>query len=137
MNTLFLFIKYLGGAYLVWPGIRIWISTRKTSDAEQITGTSILSSFMSGLLITLADVKAIFFYLVFFSAYIDLTTLSAIQTDILVSVSIAAVAMAKLSYALLAHRARAILNSPGTLKRINIVVGCIIVGTGLYLITKP
>ena len=72
----------------------------------------------------------------FFPAYIDLATLSVVQIGILVSVSIAAVALAKLSYALLAHRARVVLNNPATLKNINIVVGCIMVGTGLYLITK-
>ena len=136
MNTLFLIIKYLGGAYLIWLGIKLWISTKQISSTEKITETSILSSFMSGLLITLSDVKAIFFYLVFFPAYIDLTTLSAVQIGILVSVSITAVALAKLSYALLAHRARVVLNKPSTLKSINIVVGCIMVGTGLYLITK-
>ncbi len=91
---------------------------------------------MNGLLITLADVKAIIFYLVFFPAYIDLTTLSFLQMGFLIFISISAVALAKVSYAIMAQRARTVLNQPGTLKGINIVVGCIMVGTGTYLILK-
>ncbi|MBT3204760.1 MAG: LysE family translocator [Gammaproteobacteria bacterium] len=136
IGILFILIKYLGGAYLIWLGLGHWRKTAFITNPEKLNETSMLSSFMNGFLITLADVKAIFFYLVFFPAYIDLTSLTFIQTGILVLISISAVTVAKVSYALMTHRARTVLNKPGTLKGINIVVGCIMVGTGIYLILK-
>lgn len=137
LSFVFLFIKYLGGAYLIWLGIGLWTSTTLTTVSNEVTEASISSSYLSGFFITLADVKAIFFYLVFFPAYIDLTTLTFVQTSILIAVSISAVILAKLSYVFIAYRTRLFLTSPGALKRINFIMGSIIAGTGLYLILKP
>ncbi len=136
MSFVFLLIKYLGGTYLIWLGVQLWRSTEKIAPSDKLSKTSLFTSFLNGFLITLADVKAIFFYLVFFPAYIDLTSLSFLQTSILLIISISAVALAKLCYAFMADQTRVFFNKPGTLKRINIIVGAIMAITGLFLILK-
>ena len=66
MGHLFVWLKYLGGVYLIWLGITLWKPGAKIHAPENNTKSSLLSSFFTGLLITLADQKAIFFYLGFF-----------------------------------------------------------------------
>jgi threonine/homoserine/homoserine lactone efflux protein len=72
MNILFLLVKYGGGIYLIWSGIKLIRDRSTTIEVTQVETTSRLSSFFSGLSITLGDQKAIFFYLSFFSAFLDL-----------------------------------------------------------------
>ena len=76
MGNHFVLIKYLGGAYLIWLGIVIWRSKSKAEGVEENSESSLLSSFMTGLLITLGDQKAILFYLGFFPAFVDLSKMS-------------------------------------------------------------
>lgn len=63
MQGLFVWIKFFGGAYLIWLGITLWKSKPETRTAEKKSASSLLSSFLSGLLITLADQKAISFFI--------------------------------------------------------------------------
>ena len=66
MGNLFFLVKYLGGAYLIWLGIQVWRSRSKVVKAEEMIEPSLLSSFLTGLFITLGDQKTILFYLGFF-----------------------------------------------------------------------
>ncbi|HEC05518.1 MAG TPA: LysE family translocator, partial [Thiolapillus brandeum] len=64
LGNLFLTIKYLGGAYLIWIGITLWLSPNKTSMAvKQRPLRSLMGSFLAGLFLTMGDVKAIIFYI--------------------------------------------------------------------------
>jgi len=101
-TNLFVWLKYLGGAYLTWLGIKLWSSKPKIADVEGIKESSLLSSFLAGLLITLADQKAILFYLFFFPAFVDLSTLTLWDTGIIIVIALIALGGAKLSYAYLA-----------------------------------
>ena len=69
MGNYFFLIKYLGGAYLIWLGIVLWRSKSKVEKVADSGKSSLPSSFMTGLLITLGDQKAILFYLGFFPAF--------------------------------------------------------------------
>src|SRR3989304_6841041 len=76
MGSHFALVKYLGGAYLIWLGTVLWRAKPKADGVEGNSKTSMPSSFPTGLLITLADEKAILFYLGFFPAFIDLSVIS-------------------------------------------------------------
>ena len=133
LDSLFTLIKYAGGAYLIWLGAR---SNSTITDIQANSGTSSLSSFISGLLITLADIKAIFFYLGFFPAFLDLSSLHNIDIIIVIIISIIAVGIAKLSYAYLANRARLLLKQTNIIIALNLIVSSIMVSTGIFLILK-
>lgn len=137
-NPVFL-IKYLGGAYLIWLGIKTFrarsahLVSPIRSLAEPSSTTSRFSSFLTGLLITLADQKATLFYLGFFPAFLDLSQVSYVDAGVIMLVAIAAVGGVKIGYALLADRTSAILSS--TLRtRINAIAGCAMMAVGLFLI---
>jgi threonine/homoserine/homoserine lactone efflux protein len=98
MGSLFILIKYLGAAYLIFLGIRLCRAKLQTMETEENIESSWLSSFLTGLSITLADQKATLFYLGFFPAFLDLSKISYWDTAMLIGITIVAVGGVKLGY---------------------------------------
>ncbi|MGL5060385.1 MAG: LysE family translocator [Microcoleus sp.] len=136
MGSLFFAIKYLGGAYLIWLGIGLCKSKLQDVEAQKVAKSSLLSSFLTGLFITLGDQKATLFYLGFFPAFLDLSQISYFDIAIVIAIAIVSVGGVKLGYALAADRARLLINSQ-IRKGINIAAGCVTIVVGIFLIAKP
>jgi len=136
LGSLFILVKYLGGTYLIWLGITLWRSRPKAVEEGGVTESSLLSSFLAGLFITLGDQKAILFYLVFFPAFVDLSTLSYLDAGIIILIAIIAVGGVKLAYAFMADRARLLFKRSDAIKRINIAAGTIMIAVGIFLLAK-
>ncbi|MCS3904195.1 threonine/homoserine/homoserine lactone efflux protein [Methylohalomonas lacus] len=102
-------MNYLGAVLLIGLGICLWVTTTRLQAArhadKQDGSASLLASFTAGLLITLADQKAILFYLGFLPAFIDLATLTPAQIILIMATSGTAVGGVKLVYAWLGARA--------------------------------
>ncbi|MBW4574317.1 MAG: LysE family translocator [Aphanothece sp. CMT-3BRIN-NPC111] len=135
MGSLFFLIKYLGGTYLILLGIGLCQSKLNDVKTEEVIESSLLSSFMTGLSITLADQKATLFYLGFFPAFLDLSKISYFDTGIIIAITIVAVGGVKLGYAFMAARARLLISSK-IRKKINIAAGCVMIAVGVFLVTK-
>lgn len=135
MGYLFISIKYLGGAYLIWLGIGLCKSKSSSTIPQDVIESSLFSSFLAGLSITLADQKATLFYLSFFPAFLELNKISYLDTGIIIGVAILAVGGVKLCYTLMADRARFIVGSQVS-KSVNIIAGCILVSIGIFLFIK-
>lgn len=136
MSTFFVLVKYLGGAYLIWLGLSLWRSKPKAVALEEETDSSALSSFLAGLFITLGDLKAIFFYLGFFPAFLDLAMISVTDVGLIILITVIAVGGIKLGYAFLADRARLLFKRSGTNKIINIIAGSVMMGVGVFLLVR-
>ncbi|MFC1665800.1 LysE family translocator [Pseudomonadota bacterium] len=136
MSSLFVFVKYLGGAYLIWLGIELFRSKTNSIEIEGIEESSWLSNFLSGLLITLGNPKAILFYLSFFPAFLDLARLSIVDTGIIMLVATFAIGGVMLVYAYLADKARTLFAGSSAKSKINKTAGSIMIGTGTLLIAK-
>jgi len=104
LGDLFIIVKILGALYLSWLGIMLWRTKTVQTTNNGLSDTSLTSSFLSGLLLTLADQKAIFFYLGFFPAFINLATLSMTDASIIILITVLAVGGVKLFYAYIASR---------------------------------
>ena len=135
MGSLFVLIKYLGGAYLILLGIGLCRSKSNDVETEEVAKSSLMSSFMTGLFITLGDQKATLFYLGFFPAFLDISQISYLDTIIIIAITTVAVGGVKLGYAFMADRARLLISSKIT-KGINIVAGCVMIVVGVFLVTK-
>jgi threonine/homoserine/homoserine lactone efflux protein len=135
MGSLFILIKYLGAAYLIFLGIRLCRAKLQTMETKENIESSWLSSFLTGLSITLADQKATLFYLGFFPAFLDLSKISYWDTAMLIGITIVAVGGVKLGYALMADRARSLIRSQVT-QWLNLVAGCIMIAVGIFLVVK-
>ena len=136
MDSLFVVVKYLGAAYLIWLGIQLWRSKSKTVEVEGIKESSWLSNFLSGLFITLGDQKAFLFYLGFFPAFVDLKNVSIVDTSIIMAIATIAVGGVKLGYAYMADKARLLFQSSRAKKIINITAGSVMIGTAILLLAK-
>jgi threonine/homoserine/homoserine lactone efflux protein len=136
IDSLSILVKYFGGAYLMWLGISLWRVKSKTVEVEGIREPFWLANFYSGLLITLSDPKAIFFYMGFFPAFLDLSNISAIDLGIILAVTTLAVGGVKVAYAYMADRARLLFKNPQAKQTLNAIAGTMMIGTGIFLIFK-
>ncbi len=114
----------------------LWRAEAKANAANSIRQSTWSSSFLSGLLITLGDQKAILFYLGFFPAFIDLSTMTPTDTLVIVIIAVLGVGGAKLVYALLAARASVLLRNSSALRGINYLAACVMIGVGVALLLK-
>ena len=136
MGNHFVLIKYLGGAYLIWLGIVLLRSESKANGVEMNSEHSLLSSFTTGLLITLGDQKAILFYLGFFPAFVDMSKMSFYDAGVIVAIAIVAVGGPKLFYAFMADRASLIFKSATVNKFINIAAGGVMIAAGVFVMKR-
>ncbi|WP_295878568.1 LysE family translocator [uncultured Thiohalocapsa sp.] len=106
MGSLFMALKYLGAAYLIWLGVSLFRTGHKTTEsAFSGRGTgSLTASFLAGFALTLGDVKAILFYASLFPMLLDLAALRMLDVAVIVVTTIAAVGGVKLIYALSATK---------------------------------
>lgn len=133
MGDLFVLVRYAGAAYLVWLGISLWRS-RPADAPSGATGTaSAGSSFLAGLLVTLADQKAILFYFGFLPAFIDLGNVTPLDTAVIVAAATLAVGGAKLGYACIASRARGLLDA-GAGRRLSAAAGGATIAVAVILV---
>ncbi len=135
MDSLFILIKYLGGAYLIFLGIGLFNASTKAPFNGEIGKSSLLSSFLTGLLITLGDQKATLFYLGFFPAFLDISQISYFDTCIIVAITVLTVGGVKLGYAFMAEKARWLIN-PQMQKTLNMAGGLIMMTIGIFLLVK-
>ena len=139
MSNLLILIKYLGGIYLVWLGIGLNRSralSTKIEEGKSDRDNSLLSSFLTGLLVTLGDQKAIFFYISFFPAFIDSNTITVLDTIAIISIAILTIGGIKVAYVYMADKAKLLLKDFRVIKTINLVAGTLMIAAGIFLIAK-
>lgn len=136
MGNQFRLIQYIGAAYLIWLGISLWRTDAKARAADSVSQSSWWSSFLAGFLITLGDQKAILFYLGFFPAFIDLSTMTPVDTLIIILIAIVGVGGAKLVYAYLADRAAVVFRDSRALRGLNRLAAGIMIAVAIALLLK-
>ncbi|MFT5503267.1 MAG: threonine/homoserine/homoserine lactone efflux protein [Gammaproteobacteria bacterium] len=129
------FVQYIGAAYLFFLGITLWLAKPVEQPGRNIEDASMLASFMAGFLLTLADQKAIFFYLGFLPAFINLGDISWVDTGIIMILATVSVGGVKVFYAWMADRASTFFTLSMRLW-INRVAGTIMFGVGVALLLK-
>ncbi|MBE9063793.1 LysE family translocator [cf. Phormidesmis sp. LEGE 11477] len=135
-NEWYILLKYLGSAYLIVLGISLCRSRPVEREIRGARKSSWLSSFLSGLLITLGDQKAVLFYMGFLPAFVDLSMLSLIDAGLIVVTAVLAVGSVKIGYAYMANSAKSFFQNAKATKVINMFAGSVMILTGLYLAIK-
>jgi threonine/homoserine/homoserine lactone efflux protein len=138
MGGLFLAIKYIGGAYLVWLGIQL-LKSKQSLEMHCSPGKtkgSIMASFFAGLLLTLGDIKAIFFYVSLFPAFIDMPSLGTVDILIIVLITIIAVGGVKVGYAMSARKIITMSKGLNLENSTRKLAGGFLAGTGGYILVK-
>lgn len=133
----FIIVKWLGAAYLVYLAWKMWTAEVKSLDAVAARGpVSHASLFASSLMVTLSNPKAIVFYLAVLPAIVDLSALTpggfAIGAAIIAVILFAILAV----YALAAHAARGFFRSPKAMRALNRVSGTAIAGAAVVIAAR-
>jgi len=138
-SGLFLAIRLLGAAYLIYLGYKMW-TAEVTTDFKQTTDKSIsrswVSGFIQGFLISASNPKVILFYIAFLPTFIDLTALNDSDIYLISVLTFFALMLGLLLVSFGASSVRQYLKSKQAIQRLNRTAGSIMIGAGLFLVSR-
>jgi len=127
---LFNIVKWIGAAYLVWLGIRLWRAP--VDDLAADTGeASARTMLLHAWLVTALNPKSILFFVAFVPQFLDPQRPYETQAVLLVATFVALAAINALAYALLAGTARGAIRRPSVRRWINRSGGTVLIGAGV------
>lgn len=136
-TTIFLVIKFIGAAYLVYIAYKLWtaglLSQSVTADRESRAGRS----FLSGLLVTLGNPKTMLFYIALVPSLLPLGAIGLVDYLLLIGLTFAVLMAVLIPYILLAAQARHLMKRPSALKLLNRGAAGILAGTAAYIAARP
>lgn len=140
-TTLFLIIKIIGAAYLIYLGIRQWRSKTNFFDgAENISDKSSIRIksnkrfFVEGFLIAITNPKAILFFTALFPQFIDMQQALVPQFLIMTFTFMVISFVTLVTYGLLATKAKNWLSTGQRAKWFNRTLGSLFVLIGIGLL---
>jgi threonine/homoserine/homoserine lactone efflux protein len=127
---LFTVLKWIGAAYLIYLGVRLWRAEPVIDDgAEGVKpGGAILGHAFA---VTALNPKSILFFVAFVPQFIDAAAPALPQLVVLEVTFVTLAALNAGLYAALAGRARRLVRRPDVLKAVNRVGGGILIGAGV------
>jgi threonine/homoserine/homoserine lactone efflux protein len=133
--TLFTVLKWVGAAYLVYLGIRLWRAGGTLDAAPRTDAVSAAKMLGHAWLVTALNPKSITFFVAFLPAFLDpkadfLTQMVVFETTFLVLAFANA-----FGYALVAARARGFVANPRAIGVVNKVGGGLLIGAGAATVT--
>jgi len=136
LGSLFVLVKYAGGLYLIYLGLRIWFTQPRLSQVQGVRELSWKKNFLSGLVITLGNPKVILFYLGFLPSFIDLQQLG--RLDILIAATVVSIVlgMVLLGYGYAADKTRTLFTNRRSIKNLNRCSGAIMITTGSIILSR-
>jgi len=141
LGALFVVIRYLAAGYLIWFGLNLISNhAHRVPQGEPSVppngARTTSASFLSGLLLTLSDIKAVLFYASLFPAFIDPITLRSVDIAAIFGITLFAVGGIKIVYAVSASK---MVKLSGRLRfqtKAKPVAGAMMIATGGYLLVK-
>ena len=121
-------------------GIFMWmgIGLIRKGDTEigknsRLTIPGKLAGFVAGVAIILSNPKAILFYMGVLPGFFDLTQLTGVDIAIICTISALIPLAGNAILSLLVHRARDIIRSPKSVRRMNVSSGILLICVGLII----
>jgi threonine/homoserine/homoserine lactone efflux protein len=136
-STLFVALKWVGAAYLVWMGIGM-IRSAGSAKAIQIEDAPQLSAgavFRNAAVVTALNPKGIVFFIAFVPQFIRTDAALAPQFAILIATFVSLATINVLVYALLADRLRATIRRPSVLAWMTRIGGGVLIAMGVLTAT--
>ncbi|QDG77882.1 LysE family translocator [Labrenzia sp. PHM005] len=134
--VLFMAIKYVGAAYLVYLGITMWRSSAAAVELNQTSRSEadqILRLFRSGFLVAAANPKAIVFFTALFPQFLDPTGTASSQLAGMVGVIAIVSFSVAMIYGCLGSRLSALQLSRRIMARVQKTIGGLFVASGIGL----
>ena len=141
LGALFVVIRYLAAGYLIWFGLNLIRNhAHRVPQGEPSVppngARTTSASFLSGLLLTLSDIKAVFFYASLFPAFIDPITLRSVDIAAIFGITLFSVGGVKILYAVSASKVVKLSSRLRFQAKAKPIAGTIMIITGGYLFVK-
>lgn len=140
-SGLFTAIRFIGAAYLLYLGWKMWTADVKTGLSIPKNENSSrkkywLTGFIQGFLISASNPKVILFYIAFLPTFIDLTVLYKGDILLLSTLTFFSLISGLMLVSFGASSVRRYLTSESALKKLNKTAGSIMIGAGLFLVSR-
>lgn len=134
MGDIFVYVKLLGAAYLIWLGIKLWRSDGALADADpaQTKSRSMAGYFWQGFFVIWANPKALFFFGAFIPQFVVPEGSAALQTVLLGGIFMAAATIFDGLYAVAAGKTGSWLNR-SNIRILERISGTCLIGGGLWM----
>ncbi len=134
-SELFLILKWIGAAYLVWLGVKLWRAPVDESEADQgkPRGSNAAIVFHCWL-VTALNPKSIAFFVAFMPQFFVTSAPLAPQMIIMGATFVVIAIFNAAIYALLADRARAKVTKPATHRLLNRSGGSLLIVAGVMTV---
>ncbi|MDY0873046.1 LysE family translocator [Dongia rigui] len=133
--TIFTILKWMGAAYMVWLGIKLWRAGGSLNASPRSDGASMIRMLGHAWLVTALNPKSIIFFVAFLPQFLDphgdfLTQMLIFESTFLVLAFANA-----LGYATVASRARQAIRNERLVGTANKVGGSLLIGAGILTAT--
>lgn len=131
--TVFTVIKWAGAVYLIYIGIKMWITPVSAPEIDMSPGKGgRRSAFRDAFLVTLLNPKGIVFFMAFVPQFITHKAPFAPQAALFVAVFVALGIFNAWAYAMLASGARQFIRRPAVLRAATRTGAGFLIGAGLF-----
>ncbi|KAF0132868.1 MAG: hypothetical protein FD152_1763 [Xanthobacteraceae bacterium] len=129
--TVFTALKWIGAAYLVWLGIRLWRAGGSLTAEPRQDAASSLKMLGHAWLVTALNPKSITFFVAFLPQFLDPKGDFWMQMAIFEATFLTLAFANAFGYALVASRARKVVRDPRTIGVVNKIGGSMLIGAGI------
>lgn len=129
---LFLLLKWLGAFYLVYLGLRLWVSGSRLSDLPvNAQNDSARTLFRSSFIVTALNPKSIAFFIAFFPQFIERSASSVLQLGVLGSTFLLLAGINAVLYGFFAGQFREFLQKERSRKMLSRGGAAALIGAGV------
>lgn len=134
-GNLFVILKFVGAAYLIWTGVQTW---RKSGEAEayELSQEVTWKDGLTGYILGISNPHAIAFYVALLPTVIEIQTFSLTTYLVVCVVLVIITILIAALYAVSADRLRLLLKSVKGRKMMNRVAGGAMIGSGILVATR-
>lgn len=135
-HGVFLAIKYAGCAYLAYLAWKLWTAPVKSLEDEPAARGEGLRLFLGGVALTLGNPKVMVFFVSILPLVVDLQALTPLAFVEVAVLTMLIINTTLLGYAYAADRARRLVASPRTMRRINRFTSGVMAGAAAAIATR-
>ncbi|KPD16706.1 LysE family translocator [Paraburkholderia nemoris] len=135
-GMVFIALKFAGVAYLLFLAWKMWRAPADVQGSDLPSGQSPWRMFVAGLLVTLGNPKIMMFYLALLPTIIDLSRIGTVAWFELTLTMLIVLMAVDFGWALLASRARKLLNTRRAVKFTNRASATVMAGVAAAIATR-
>ncbi len=133
--TVFTALKWIGAAYLVWLGVKLWRAGGALAAEPRKTAASARKMLAHAWLVTALNPKSITFFVAFLPQFLS-PHASFVEQMVVLEATFLSLAFANaLAYAAAASRAGALIKNPRAVGLVNKVGGTCLIGAGIAAVS--